>query len=128
MLDVCPSSFLFLFPPRHQLVRHPEMIQNSGHDGVHDLLDILRAIVERGVGREDCCASQEEFLRQRHQVDYDQRIRKWAAEVGASAGFSQAEGFRQHLAPPFPNNNVLVELLSARLIPDPLKRSAVSQE
>ena len=84
--------------------------------------------LETKVKMYNCHASQVDFLRQRHKQDYVREIRTWAADAGKLAGFSGAEGFRQHLAPPFPKNNVLVELLGARLIQDTLKRPAISQE
>ena len=62
MLDVCLSSFLFVSPPRHQLVLYPEMVEDPGHYGIHDLLNTLRTGVERRVGRQDRCTRLEEEL------------------------------------------------------------------
>ncbi len=63
-----------------------------------------------------CHASQVEFLRHRHRVDYTETIRRWGVESGQLAGLALAEGFRQHVAPPFPKDNILVELLQARQV------------
>ena len=39
---------------------------------------------------------------------------------GTVGGLALAEGFRQHVAPPFPKDNILVELLRARQMPNPV--------
>ena len=64
----------------------------------------------------NCFASQVEWLRHRFKDDLEQTVREWAAEAGRRAGLAHAEGFRQHVAPPFPKDNILVELLGARTI------------
>jgi len=40
----------------------------------------------------------------------------WCLDNGRIAGFQYAEAFRQHVSPPFPNNNILVELIGAKHI------------
>ena len=64
----------------------------------------------------NCFVSQIEFLRHRHKVEYLEVVRQWAVDAGRAGGFCFAEGFRQHLAPPFPKDNILVQLLGARLM------------
>jgi N-acetylglucosamine malate deacetylase 1 len=40
----------------------------------------------------------------------------WGRDNGRIAGCTYAEAFRQHVAPPFPNDNILVELIGAKFI------------
>ena len=44
-------------------------------------------------------------------LDLPEIIESFGRNTGQAAGFAYAEGFRQHLAPPFPSDNILVELL-----------------
>jgi len=60
-----------------------------------------------------CYVSQLEWLRHRFGTDMIEEIRHWAAAAGEPAGVACAEGFRQHLARPFPRDNILVDLLGA---------------
>lgn len=56
-------------------------------------------------------ASQREWLRQYHGIEYLERMTEWAAECGRECGFSFAEGFRQHLGHAYPREPVLQEAL-----------------
>ena len=60
-------------------------------------------------------ASQREWLRKHHQVDqYLNAMRAWGAERGRTRGLAFAEGFRQHLGHSYPQDNLLLSLLSNR--------------
>ena len=60
-----------------------------------------------------CHASQRDWLRKQHGVDeYLNMCRRNSARHGAEINVDYAEAFRQHKGHPFPNHNLLVELLS----------------
>lgn len=62
-----------------------------------------------------CHVSQGEFMKSRFGItDFVELMRTLGSRVGRQAGLTYAEGFRQHLAPPFPRENILVEMLGAR--------------
>ncbi len=59
-----------------------------------------------------CHKSQREWLRAQHGMDeYLDAMRRWCAELGRRAGFEYAEGFRQHLGHPYPQADLLGDLL-----------------
>src|SRR5262249_39641941 len=61
-----------------------------------------------------CNASKREWMQHRFGLDnYVQTMTHWSRRSGEGVGFHYAEGYRQHVAPPFPNDNVLVSLLQA---------------
>ncbi len=67
-----------------------------------------------------CHESQREFMRKHVGMDdFVERMKKWAAAAGEECGFTYAEGFRQHVAMPFPRENILVQLLGAKHLPAP---------
>lgn len=64
-----------------------------------------------------CHATQREWMQHRFGFDnYIETMTNWGLRAGAIAGFRFAEGFRQHVAPPFPHENVLANMLQARLM------------
>ena len=59
-----------------------------------------------------CHRSQREWLRAQHGMDeYLDEARRWNAQLGTQAGCEYAEGFRQHLGHPYPQDDKLGELL-----------------
>jgi LmbE family N-acetylglucosaminyl deacetylase len=63
-----------------------------------------------------CHASQREWLRAQHGVDeYLDSQERWSAKRGAEIGVKYAEAFRQHLGHPYPQTNMLAELLPTRV-------------
>jgi LmbE family N-acetylglucosaminyl deacetylase len=61
-----------------------------------------------------CHESQRNWLRKQHGVDeYLDSCKRWAAERGEAIGTEYGEGFRQHVGHPYPNDNLLLELLEA---------------
>ncbi len=65
-----------------------------------------------------CHASQREWMQIRFGMDnYVETMRHWTEQTGEQCGMKYAEGFRQHIAPPFPSDNLLVKLLDAKHIP-----------
>jgi LmbE family N-acetylglucosaminyl deacetylase len=63
-----------------------------------------------------CHDSQRAWLRRQHGVDeYLETCRRWSEERGRAAGVKHGEAFRQHLGHPYPQNNVLTDLLGDRL-------------
>lgn len=64
-----------------------------------------------------CYASQIDWLRARFGMDLLASIREWSGNAGKISSFNYAEGFRQHLAQPFPSDNILVKILGARHLP-----------
>ncbi len=60
-----------------------------------------------------CHKSQREWLRAQHGMDeYLDEVRRWSAELGRQAGCEYAEGFRQHLGHPYPQDDRLGEVLA----------------
>ena len=60
-----------------------------------------------------CHASQREWLRRQHGVDeYLDGCERWSARRGAQIGARYGEGFTQHKGHPYPNDNLLMRLLS----------------
>ena len=61
-----------------------------------------------------CHRSQREWLQAQHGMDeYLEEMRRWSAVQGKQAGVEFAEGFRQHLGHPYPQDDKLSELLAA---------------
>ena len=61
-----------------------------------------------------CHASQREWLQRQHGEDeYLESCRRWCAARGKQAGVQYGEGFRQHTGHPYPQKNVLKELLES---------------
>lgn len=59
-----------------------------------------------------CHRSQREWLQAQHGMDeYLEEMRRWSAQQGKQAGVGFAEGFRQHLGHPYPQDDKLSELL-----------------
>lgn len=59
-----------------------------------------------------CHSSQRDWLRKQHGVDeYLDACRRWSQQRGSEMGVEYAEGFRQHKGHPYPQNNLLAELL-----------------
>jgi hypothetical protein len=65
----------------------------------------------------DWRVSQKEFM-SRHfdEPSLNEIAERFGRNAGQAAGFVYAEGFRQHVAPPFPSDNIVVKLLGARHI------------
>ncbi len=62
-----------------------------------------------------CHESQRIWLQQQHGMDhYVEEMRRWSEEMGGRIGVGHAEGFRQHLGHPYPQNDLLAELLGGR--------------
>ena len=59
-----------------------------------------------------CHKSQHAWLRTQHGMEeYLDEVRQWNADLGKQIGVEYAEGFRQHLGYPYPNNDRLAKLL-----------------
>jgi LmbE family N-acetylglucosaminyl deacetylase len=62
-----------------------------------------------------CHASQREWLRSLHHMDeYVRMAEEWSARTGRDAGLGHGEGFRQHLGPYYPHDNVLLKILDGK--------------
>jgi len=62
-----------------------------------------------------CHESQRVWLQQQHGMDhYVEEMRNWSREMGKRIGVEHAEGFRQHLGHPYPQSDLLAELLEGR--------------
>jgi N-acetylglucosamine malate deacetylase 1 len=73
-----------------------------------------------------CHESQRSWLRAQHGIDeYVESARHWSGELGAKAAAASArpvrfaEGFRQHLGHAYPQENLLLTPLGARVIAEP---------
>jgi LmbE family N-acetylglucosaminyl deacetylase len=61
--------------------------------------------------------SQRAWLKRQHGMDdYLEQMKRWTEARGASAGVSYAEGFRQYKVHPYPQSNLLRELLVGHVI------------
>jgi LmbE family N-acetylglucosaminyl deacetylase len=59
-----------------------------------------------------CHASQRNWLLRQHGMDeYLETQARWGAHRGAEIGVAQAEGFRQYLGHPYPQDNLLLALI-----------------
>jgi LmbE family N-acetylglucosaminyl deacetylase len=65
-----------------------------------------------------CHVSQFEFMPKHFGagMEFGTLFEPWNRNNGQIAGCAYAEGFRQHVAPPFPHDNILVELIGAKHI------------
>ena len=61
-----------------------------------------------------CHGSQRSWLLAQHGMDhYIEFMKEWAGIRGRKAGVEYAEGFRQHLGHPYPQDNILEKILGA---------------
>jgi len=61
--------------------------------------------------------SQRAWLQKQHGMDnYIESMKSWCAKRGEQAGFGYGEAFIQHLGHPHPQDNLLAELLNAKLV------------
>ena len=59
-----------------------------------------------------CHASQRNWLLRQHGIDeYLAMQEKWGGAVGAEIGVAQAEAFRQYRGHPYPQDNLLLQLV-----------------
>ena len=59
-----------------------------------------------------CHESQRAWLQRQHGMDeYTRKMEEWARRRGAEIGVSYAEGFRQHLGHPYPQDNLLLAIV-----------------
>jgi hypothetical protein len=59
-----------------------------------------------------CHASQRDWLLRQHGMDeYLEAMARWGADRGSEIGVAQAEAFRQYRGHPYPQDNLLLELL-----------------
>jgi LmbE family N-acetylglucosaminyl deacetylase len=62
-----------------------------------------------------CHESQRLWLQQQHGMDhYIEEMRRWSGEMGKRIGVDHAEGFRQHMGHPYPQTDLLAEVLGGR--------------
>jgi LmbE family N-acetylglucosaminyl deacetylase len=74
-------------------------------------IDITRQI-ERKIEMLGCHASQRHWLRAHHGMDeYVEAMKRYAIERGKEIGVTYAEGFVQHRGHPFPQSDLLTEVL-----------------
>lgn len=75
------------------------------------LIDITQ-VIDTKKAMLACHASQRNWLRAKHGMDeYIESGMAWSAETGKLAGVSYAEGFRQHLGPFYPHDDILKHIL-----------------
>jgi LmbE family N-acetylglucosaminyl deacetylase len=61
--------------------------------------------------------SQRSWLQKQHGMDnYIESMKTWSAKRGQQAGFEYGEAFCQHLGHPHPQDNLLADLLNAKII------------
>lgn len=73
----------------------------------------VSSVIEKKVEMLAQHESQREWLRAQHGMDeYLESFMEWSRKFGAAAGVEHAEGFRQHLGHPYPQDDRLSELLA----------------
>jgi LmbE family N-acetylglucosaminyl deacetylase len=84
-----------------------------GEAAASSLIIDITSVIERKAEMLACHRSQRDWLRSQHGMDeYIDSMRRWSAEMGAERGMKYAEGFRQHLGHPYPQDDLLGELLA----------------
>ena len=74
------------------------------------------AQMERKTEMLACHASQRDWLRAHHGMDeYIDAMKRHSAQRGAESGLADAEAFVQHRGHPFPQSDLLAEVLGARV-------------
>lgn len=74
-------------------------------------------VIETKAAMLACHESQRVWLQQQHGMDhYIEEMRRWSHEMGKRIGVEHAEGFRQHLGHPYPQDDLLAELLGGRSV------------
>jgi hypothetical protein len=59
-----------------------------------------------------CHSSQRAWLLKQHGIDeYLNKMEEWSRRRGSEIGVTYAEAFRQHRGHPYPQSNLLVELI-----------------
>lgn len=102
--------YLYYCEPMFQTDIFGNTVRSTTYVDVTDMMKIREKMLS-------CHASQLEWLRQRNMMfDYIETMRSWAKASGEFSGLEYAEGFRQHMAPPFPRDNILGKLLDARVM------------
>jgi LmbE family N-acetylglucosaminyl deacetylase len=75
----------------------------------------ISSVIEPKAAMLACHASQRDWLLKHHGMDqYVKAMRDWGAARGRGCGVAFAEGFRQHLGHSYPQENLLLELLSCQ--------------
>jgi len=83
----------------------------------HFLVD-TSAVFELKLRMLACHASQRDWLLKQHGIDeYLDSCRKWSTARGQLAGVAHAEAFTQHTGHPYPQSNLLAELLGGLVRP-----------
>lgn len=102
--------YLYYCEPMFQIDIFGNTVRSTTYVDVADVMETREAMLF-------CHVSQREWLRHRNMMfDYIETMKNWAKASGEFSGFEYAEGFRQHVAPPFPGNNILEKLLDARVM------------
>lgn len=102
--------YLYYCEPLFQMDIFGEPVPSSTYVDITSVMDTKRRML-------DCHASQQQFMNKHFgEASMVEMIERWGRKNSRVIGCEYAEGFRQHLAPPFPNRNILVELLGAHHI------------
>ena len=102
--------YLYYCEPVHQQDIYGQPVPSTTYVDISEVMEIKARMF-------DCYHSQRAWMKERFGMDNClEETMQWSAKTGQAAGFAYAEGFRQHVAPPFPKDNILAELLGARVI------------
>lgn len=100
---------LYYCEPLFQMDIFGEPVPSSTYVDITAVMETKRRMLA-------CHVSQAEFMSKHFGENMAGMIEDWGRNNGRVIGCDYAEGFRQHLAPPFPNNNILAELIGAHHI------------
>jgi LmbE family N-acetylglucosaminyl deacetylase len=108
---VAKIPYLYYCEPMFQMDIYGQPVPSSTYVDITSTMDTKRQMLA-------CHHSQREFMSKHFAEDsIDAIIERWGRNNGKVIGCEYAEGFRQHLAPPFPDRNILVELIAAHPVP-----------
>lgn len=101
---------LFYVDPVEGVDIFGEPIKPHFYVDITDVFDLKRKMLA-------CHESQRAWLLKQHGIDeYLNKMEEWSRKRGAEVGRQYAEGFRQHLGHPYPQDNILAELLGEKVI------------
>ena len=109
-LPTTSIPYLFYTDPIDGIDRFGQRIQPDFYVDISSVMDTKEEMLSQH-------ESQRSWLQAQHGMDqYILSMKEWSATRGEEIEVEYAEGFRQHKGHPFPDDNILKELLGNRLL------------